>query len=41
MNANELVKTRIGRIVLHAVCLVRDRKLSWHVAGIAREIRGI
>lgn len=34
-----LVKTRLGRVVLHTACLLQDRKLAWHWAGILRELR--
>ena len=33
-----LVKTSLGRIVLHITCLLNDCKLEWHVKGIVREL---
>lgn len=41
MNAVQLATTRRGRIALHLVCLMRDHKARWHMAGIIRELRGI
>ena len=32
------VDSYVGRIILHLVCLMRDHKWSWHLAGIRREI---
>jgi hypothetical protein len=29
---------RLDRIVWHLCCLVRDRKYSWHIAGVWREV---
>jgi len=31
-------ESHVGRIILHLMCLMRDRKWSWHWAGIRREI---
>lgn len=31
------MNTRLGRIVLHALCALRDHEWSWHFAGIRRE----
>lgn len=31
--------SRIGRVILHLVCIIRDRRLQWHFHGIAREFR--
>ena len=28
-----------GRMILHLICLCRDRKLCWHARGISRELR--
>jgi hypothetical protein len=41
MNTLKLSTTRKGRIALHLVCLMRDHKTAWHMAGIIREIKGI
>ena len=41
MNALKLSQTRKGRIALHVVCLMRDHKTRWHMAGILREIKGV
>lgn len=35
----KLAGSRIGRIVLHAVCAMRDHKWQWHFNGILREVR--
>jgi hypothetical protein len=32
-----LVKSRVGRVILHIVTLFRDRKYFWHLKGITRE----
>jgi hypothetical protein len=32
-----LVEYRIGRVVLHLVCALRDHHLRWHWHGIRRE----
>jgi hypothetical protein len=28
-----------GRVLLHLLCLMRDRKIRWHWAGMMRELR--
>ncbi|HTL57127.1 MAG TPA: hypothetical protein VL361_15705 [Candidatus Limnocylindrales bacterium] len=33
-----LANSHIGRVILHLFCLLQDRKWSWHMAGIRREI---
>jgi hypothetical protein len=33
------VEYSLGRVVLHLACLLRDRKVRWHWAGIRRELR--
>ena len=33
----KLVKTSVGRVVLHLTCLLNDFKLEWHMKGIVRE----
>ena len=32
-----LVKKRIGRVILHAICATRDRHWAWHWRAIVRE----
>ena len=39
-NMKKLPNSRLGRICLHLKCLVRDRRLSWHMAGVCRELAG-
>jgi hypothetical protein len=34
-----LVEHSLGRVMLHLACLLRDRKVRWHWAGIRRELR--
>jgi hypothetical protein len=31
------VKSRMGRVVLHAVCAMRDHHWDWHWRGMVRE----
>jgi len=33
-----LVKSRAGRVILHAVCATRDHHWAWHWQGIIREV---
>jgi hypothetical protein len=33
-----LATTRTGRVVLHLMALMTDRKLRWHTDGILREL---
>ena len=33
-----IVEFRLGRILLHARCLLHDHKCRWHLAGIWREV---
>lgn len=33
-----LAGSRLGRIALHLVALLNDWNLSWHLAGIEREL---
>ena len=33
-----LVKSRMGRVILHTVCAARDHHWAWHWRGIVREI---
>jgi len=38
--ANTLASTRLGRVLLHALCLLRHPARSrWHWQGIVRELR--
>ena len=30
--------SRIGRVLLHLLCLCRDGRLRWHARGVAREL---
>ncbi len=32
--------TSLSRILLHLGCMVRHGHVRWHLAGIAREMRG-
>ena len=34
-----LASTRPGRILLHLAALALDHRLTWHLAGIVREVR--
>ena len=34
----KLAKSPMGRIILHIVCIKRDRKVLWHIKGVLREI---
>jgi hypothetical protein len=33
----KLATSHSGRVILHLLCLIRDHKWSWHLAGIKRE----
>jgi hypothetical protein len=33
----KLAEFKIGRVVLHLGCLLRDGKVRWHWAGVRRE----
>ncbi len=33
-----LAVSRCGRIILHLLCLLADRRLRWHAAGVCREL---
>lgn len=35
----KLARSRWGRIELHLLALLKDRKTQWHFAGIVRELR--
>ena len=35
----KLVKTPLGRVVLHGLCLFRGGRVRWHFTGIVRELR--
>jgi hypothetical protein len=36
--SQQLVKSRMGRVVLHALCLLRNRRQrAWHWQGMLRE----
>ena len=37
--AHIFAKNRLGRILLHLVCLAHDGKWRWHSAGISRELQ--
>jgi hypothetical protein len=30
-----------GRIILHILCIKRDKRIKWHISGIIREIKDI
>jgi hypothetical protein len=35
---NQIITSRLGRLMLHAICMVRSpRHLAWHCQGILRE----
>lgn len=34
-----LVRSRVGRIVLHLLAFAGDGAFRWHLAGILRELR--
>jgi len=34
-------KTPKGRTILHLICLSKDHRMSWHIKGIIREIKGV
>ena len=34
----KLAQSSAGRIILHALCIKRDKKFWWHIRGIIREI---
>lgn len=36
----KLVKTSLGRVILHVACLLSDYRFEWHLKGIVREIEG-
>ena len=36
----KLADHRLGRILLHLKCLLRNGKWSWHLAGLSREVFG-
>jgi hypothetical protein len=39
---NGLADTRLGRVLLHALCLVRrPDRLRWHWQGMLREFRAL
>ena len=39
---NQLASFRLGRVLLHALCLVRHpAHVRWHWAGIVRELRPV
>jgi len=33
-----LASTSRGRVLLHVIALTRDRRVRWHLAGVAREL---
>jgi hypothetical protein len=36
--SQQLIKSRMGRVILHAVCLLRNpRHAHWHWRGMVRE----
>jgi hypothetical protein len=35
----KLAQFSLGRVVLHTICLLRDRKFHWHWDGICREFQ--
>ena len=35
--ASEIPSTRLGRVFLHLACLLRGKRVRWHVRGILRE----
>jgi len=38
---NTMAESRLGRVLLHALCLVRNpAHRQWHWRGILREFRG-
>jgi hypothetical protein len=40
--SQQLIKTRLGRVILHAVCLLRrPTRAHWHWRGIMRELISI
>jgi len=39
MSATKLAENRVGRICLHLLCLMRDGRLGWHMAGVWRELQ--
>ncbi|MFZ0828619.1 MAG: GH32 C-terminal domain-containing protein [Verrucomicrobiia bacterium] len=38
--AIKLTQNRLGRVVLHLICLIRGHKWAWHLAGLRRELFG-
>lgn len=37
----QLSGSRLGRVILHLLCIARDGRLQWHFHGIARELRHV
>jgi len=35
----KLVKTPLGRAVLHGLCIFRGGQIGWHFTGIVRELK--
>jgi hypothetical protein len=35
--SEQLVRSKVGRIVLHLICVSRDRQFRWHWQGIRNE----
>jgi len=35
----KLVKTPLGRVVLHGLCLCRGGRVRWHLTGMVRELK--
>jgi hypothetical protein len=35
----KLVKSPLGRVVLHGLCLFRGGRLRWHLTGMVRELK--
>lgn len=38
LKQTELAKSRVGRIKLHILSLIRDHHIKFHIQGIKREI---
>jgi hypothetical protein len=36
-----LAQSRLGRIKLHLLTLLRDHHITFHMSGILREIKGV
>ena len=34
----KLSRSHTGRMILHLACLNKDKKFSWHIKGIKREL---